>query len=120
MEDMARKFADALIRKRKELGLTQEELAVKVGTVKQVVCKYEKGQRSPKVSTANAFAEALGTTLDEMLGVEPARNDESILEALHQNPKLGLLFDRQRKMSDADIEFMLQLTDKITKENYGE
>lgn len=78
MEDMARKFADALIRKRKELGLTQEELAVKVGTVKQVVCKYEKGQRSPKISTANAFAKALGTTLNEMLEIEEIEDEPTL------------------------------------------
>lgn len=70
MESMTSKFANAVLTKRKELGLTQEELAEKVGTSKQMVCRYEKGQRSPKVAMANAFAEALGTTLDELLDVE--------------------------------------------------
>ena len=38
------------------------------------------------------------------------------LEALHQNPQLGLLFDRSRKMSSEDVEFMLQMADRILKE----
>ena len=70
MENMTKKFANAVLTRRKQLGLTQEELAVRVGTSKQMVCKYEKGQRSPKVAMANAFAEALETTLDELLDVE--------------------------------------------------
>lgn len=120
MDDMTIKFANAIVRRRKELGLTQDELAERVGTTKQVVSKYELGQRSPKVIMANAFATALETTLDEMLGVEPPSEDDARLEALHQNPKLCLLFDRQRKMPEKDIEIMLQLAERIAKENYGD
>lgn len=120
MEDMTKKFANAILSRRKQLGLTQEQLAEKIGTTKQVVSKYENAQRSPKVIMANAFASALDTTLDELLGVEPTNIDDDRLEALHQNPKLCQLFDRQRRMSEEDIDKMLQLSDWIVKENYGE
>ena len=46
--------------------------------------------------------------------------DRERLEALHQNPELGLLFDRTRKMSKEDIDFMLQFADRILKERDGE
>jgi hypothetical protein len=42
--------------------------------------------------------------------------DRNRLEAMHQNPRLGLLFDRQSNMSDEDIEFMMQMADRILKE----
>ena len=42
------------------------------------------------------------------------------LEALHQDPRLGLLFDRSRKMSHEDVEFMLQMADRILKERDGD
>jgi hypothetical protein len=48
------------------------------------------------------------------------REDQDRLEALHQNPRLGLLFDRSRKMSHADVEFMLQMADRILKERDGD
>ena len=67
---MSKRFAQAVLDRRKQLKLTQEELAKRVGTTKQMVSKYELGQRSPKVAMANAFAEALETTLDELLGIE--------------------------------------------------
>ena len=70
MENMTQKFAEAVHRRRRELGLTQDELAKRIGTTKQMVSKYELGQRSPKVAMANAFAEALETTLDDLLEVE--------------------------------------------------
>ena len=46
-----------------------------VGTSKQMVSKYELGQRSPKIIMARAFATALGTTLDELLNVEKTEED---------------------------------------------
>lgn len=46
--------------------------------------------------------------------------DEERLEALHQNPRLGLLFDRTRKMSSADVETMLAVAASILKERDGE
>ena len=46
--------------------------------------------------------------------------DEERLEALHQDPRLGLLFDRSRKMSHEDVEFMLQMADRILKERDGD
>ena len=116
MENVTGKFAQAVLNRRKQLGLTQDELAKRIGTSKQMVSKYELGQRSPKVAMANAFATALETTLDKLIGTEPATTDEDRLEALHQNPRLGLLFDRARKMSPEDVEYMLRFADGILKE----
>lgn len=70
MQDVKELFARALYNRRKALGLTQDELAERTGTSKQMVSRYELAQRSPKIGMANKFAEALGTTLDELLGME--------------------------------------------------
>lgn len=42
------------------------------------------------------------------------------LEALHQNPRLGLLFDMTTKMNIADVEYMLRFADGILKERNGD
>lgn len=81
MQDIKESFAKALYNRRKQLGLTQDELAERVGTSKQMVSKYELAQRSPKIAMANKFAEALGTTLDELLGIE------GVLEEFTNEPK---------------------------------
>ena len=46
--------------------------------------------------------------------------DQQRMEALHQDPRLGLLFDRTRRMSKEDVDFMLQMADRIVKERDGE
>ena len=46
--------------------------------------------------------------------------DRNRLEALHQNPRLGMLFDRQMKMKSEDVDFMLQMAERIIKERDGE
>ena len=40
------------------------------------------------------------------------------LEDLHQDPRLGILFDRARRMSDADKEKMIQIAGVILGELY--
>ena len=74
-------FADKLYMYRKQFDLTQDEVADRVGTSKQMVSMYELGKRTPKVDMANKFAEALGTSLDELLGME------SELESFTSEPK---------------------------------
>ena len=63
-------FSEALKRIRLERKLTQEEFAKQLGTTKQVISRYESGQRIPKLSVASEFAKKLGVTLTEMTGDE--------------------------------------------------
>lgn len=111
---------------REKNGWTLEEMATRLGTTKQALSKYERGERTPKITAVARFAEILNIPLETFVG-EDARNDSILsdndknrLEALHQNPRLGLLFDRSRKMSHADVEFMLQMADRILKERDGD
>lgn len=115
------KFGNSLRRIRKEKGWSQDYLAKLLNTTKQVISNYENCKRSPNVYTAAEYAKVLGIPLEEMIDVEPYPSaDNDRLEALHQNPKLGLLFDKSRKMSDRDIDFMIQFADRIIGENYDE
>ncbi|MBK2124928.1 helix-turn-helix domain-containing protein [Fangia hongkongensis] len=53
-----------LINIRKKSGLTQEQIAVKMGTTKSNVCRMEKLGTHPKVSTVDKYAKACGFKLD--------------------------------------------------------
>jgi hypothetical protein len=46
--------------------------------------------------------------------------DQQRIEALHQNPRLGLLFDHTLKMDSEDVDFMIQMADRIRKERDGD
>ena len=114
--------------RRKELGLTLEEVGQAVGVGKSTVRKWENGMiqnmRRDKIA---ALADVLqmdpvefvpGFRMDlHLFGPEKSNDeDQDRLEALHQDPRLRMLFDRSRKMSEEDIEFMLQMADRILKE----
>lgn len=57
---------------RKRAGMTQSELAARVGCSYQMVQRYETGERNPKLETVARFAEALGVDPEELYGDEHA------------------------------------------------
>ncbi len=130
------KLHDAITKFRTEHGISQREFAKRCNLSHNTINLLERGinPRSgkpliPDTITYKKIADGMGITMDELfttldqteyVSLGSTMTDDDRLEALHQNPKLGLLFDRQRKMSDEDIDIMLALAERITKENYGE
>ena len=64
-------FADIIVRYRKELGLTQEALAQKLGVTNQAVSKWESGQSCPDIALLPALADLFGITIDALFGRAP-------------------------------------------------
>lgn len=106
--------------RRQELGMTMDDLGRAIGVQRSAVNKYEKGVVELTASKIAALAKALDVPVFYLLDDDPEDLDQARLEALHQNPALGLLFDRTRKMTHEDVEFMLQFADRILKERDGE
>ena len=133
-------FGDRLRQIRKEMGLSQEEFAKKLGTSKQVLSRYETNQRAPKITLAREYAEKLGVTLDYMLGdtaeealfseLCPKTKDKPFYKIfIDLTAKMGLdipgivrvtgLTDGQvrtiifRRLKDAPLPLALQLTDTL-------
>lgn len=117
---------------RELLELTQDELAIRAGyKTRSSINKIEKGENDPSQKALKKIADALNvnpailiddtkTPKNVSLSESMGQLDYDRLEALHQNPRLGLLFDRQAKMTDADIEFMLSMANRILGERDGE
>jgi transcriptional regulator with XRE-family HTH domain len=61
-------FGARLRQIRKERGETQDEFAAIIETSKQVLSRYESGQRIPKISLAEKYAKALGVSVDYLMG----------------------------------------------------
>ena len=57
-----------LARVRKERGLTQEALAVKLNVVRQTISKWEKGTAVPDADTLCKVADELEVPVSELLG----------------------------------------------------
>ncbi len=52
---------------RKAFDITQDQLAEKLHTTKQVISRYESGQRIPKVTVAQEYAKALNIPLSPLI-----------------------------------------------------
>lgn len=61
-------FGERLRQIRKELGETQDEFAARIGTSKQVLSRYEVGQRIPKISLVEKYAKSLNVSVDYLMG----------------------------------------------------
>lgn len=115
-------IANKIKARRLELGLTLEDVAKAVGVGRSTVRKWETGLiKNMGRDKIAALAKVLQISPVDLVPADGSSKseDEERLEALHQNPRLGLLFDRSRKMSHEDVEFMLQMADRILKERDG-
>lgn len=116
-------IGDKMHERRLELGLTLEDVAKAVGVGKSTVRKWENGMiknmgRDKIAALARVlhlcpveFVPTAGDDVPERISKE----DLSVLETLHQNPKLGLLFDHTRRMSSQDVDIMLRFAEGILK-----
>ena len=106
--------------RRKELGMTMEDLGRAIGVQRSAINKYEKGMVELTASKISAIARALNVPIFYLLDDDPEDSDQDVLEALHQDPRLRLLFDRTRRMSDTDKQTMLSVSASILRERDGE
>lgn len=61
-------FGCIMRRKREERGLTQADLAQRIGTTQQNVNSYETGYKVPPLRIVVAAADLFRCTVDEMIG----------------------------------------------------
>ena len=61
-------FSEVLIKRRKELGFSQETLAEKVQVSRQAVSKWETGEAMPDMAKLIALSDALGLSMDALCG----------------------------------------------------
>jgi len=62
-------WSAALIEARAQAGLTQEEIAQRMGTTQQVISRLESGRTKPSTRTLERYAKATGTRL--LIGFAP-------------------------------------------------
>jgi len=68
--------ATRLVTLRKRAGLSQEELADRIGVSRQAVSKWERAESSPDTDNLIALAKTYGVKVDDMLNSDMAPGDE--------------------------------------------
>ena len=74
------KISDIIVKKRRDKGITQEELAEYMGVSKAAVSKWEKEQSYPDITLLPQLAAYFNISVDELLGYEPQMIDKDIHE----------------------------------------
>lgn len=78
------KLANNIVKLRVMNGLSQDDLANKVGVSRQTIHKWEKGITSPKGNNLNLLCEVLDVSMDQLLGKKPLILDKKIELAIDE------------------------------------
>ena len=75
------KFASFIVQRRKDLGLTQKDIAEKLHVSISAVSKYERGLSYPDITLLEPLSQILDVTIIDLLKGEISQNDLSTVEA---------------------------------------
>lgn len=112
-------FGQKLRNLRIERGLSQMELAKGLKTSQAAITSWENGRREPNFDTVQRIASYFRVPLSSLIPSENELDSDSIAtvaEAIHLNPKLRILFDRSKFLSDSDLDAVLGIISAISKE----
>lgn len=109
-------IANRLVNLRKEMGLSQEQLAEKIGVSRQAVSKWERSEASPDTDNIILLARLYNISLDELLRTEddiPQAEEaaEEVTEESATEPEADG-FDQ------TEAETAEETTEKTTDENF--
>lgn len=92
---------------RTSAGLSQLELAEKIGMTQQRISAYELGKRQPDLDTLKLFADFFGITTDELLGVEK--------EEPNEDKEFVAFYEGYKDLDDADKEILKATLDAFVR-----
>lgn len=99
-------------------GITQADICRELNVSSATASDWCTGKKYPRIDAMQHLADLLGvmfSTLTTENGIQDYE-DQNRLEALHQNPKLRLLFDIQKNLDDSDLNAVLGVVNAIAKE----
>ena len=94
-------FGENLKTLRKNKGITQEELAVRLNVVRQTISKWEKGQSVPDAEMLVKLAEFFEVPVSQLLGlrIEPEAQPDALAEQLSRiNEQLVIKNHRSKRI----------------------
>ena len=108
-------FSNIFRKIREQSGLTQQQLADKLGISRSAVGMYEKGEREPNFETLELIADTFNVDMYYLLGKKSTTevipdvyylNDKTrkIAQEIYDNDELSLLFDAARDAAPEDLK----------------
>lgn len=107
-------FKDRLIKLRKELNLTQEELAQKIGYTRTAISAWEIGRNEPSNADTIKLANYFGVSTDYILGKSDNRNSDIPVSKI---PILGTVKAGYDWLAEENIVDYITLKENIPNVN---
>lgn len=92
---------------RKEKGITQKELAERLGVTQSMISDYENGAMRLHVSLIAQLTQILGASADDLLGLKPEAQSAGALK----NRRLARRLQAIEKLSKRDQDALLRTID---------
>lgn len=105
-QQLGRRIAEA----RKAAGITQVELAQTLGVAQQTLAHYEGGVSRIAVALLPRVAEALGTSVEELLGQAPKPGKRG------PAPKLSRQIQQIQALPRSKQRFVMQMLDAVIQQ----
>lgn len=113
-ESMNIYFGENLKRLRKERDLTQENLADFLGVTFQAISKWERGEGYPDITLLPVIASFFNSTVDDLLGVNQAINEEKLSALIEEYDNLSNaksrkeMLEKMKQLSSNDFRVLLR------------
>lgn len=90
-------FNEKLIKLRRENGLTQEQLAEKLGVSRQAISRWESGESAPDMYNLSAICRFFGVSSDYLIN-DDFTSDEDTPIAQKKNDEISSVKEKRRKL----------------------
>lgn len=114
-------FSERLRELRQNKGLSQSQLADALNISKSAISMYELGKREPDLETLEGIADFFNVDINYLIGKEDGSmyyldpEAAEIAQEVQQRPELKILFDASRKVSADDLRFVIDMIDRLKK-----
>jgi transcriptional regulator with XRE-family HTH domain len=102
-------FGERMAALRKAQGVTQVQLAETLGVSQQAITAYESGQRRVPISLLPSLANALGTTIEGVIGVDAKRSPAK----RGPQPKIAQQLEQIRALPVTKQRMVAQMIDAV-------
>lgn len=113
-------FADNLKDLRRQSGLTQKQLATKLGVGLSTVAMWESGARQPDYNMLNNISDFFDVSFDYLMtGTVQTTNDDilAMRDLLRTRPEMKMLFSVSKNATKADIQRAVAIIEALKKQS---
>lgn len=114
-------FNDVLRQLRTDSGMSQEELAKRLGLAKSTISMYESGSREPSLEILEAIADTfnvdMNTLTDSKKSSELSDELQEYLEELKNRKEMRMLFSLAKGATKEDVMQAVRIIEALRKDD---